>query len=87
MSWSYTMKISQNGQVSIPADVRSRWQTEQVKIVDMGGYIVIAPLTDDPISTIRGAYKGRGPSSDALRSQARSEDARDERRLLGEDRP
>ena len=36
MAITHTMKVSSNGQVSIPAEARARWQTRQVLVVDLG---------------------------------------------------
>lgn len=74
-STSYVMKVSRNGQVSIPADARSRWNADRVVVVDLGDRVVLRPLADDPIATSRGKYRGVGPDSDAMRKQARREDA------------
>lgn len=77
MTWNTTMKISGNGQVSIPAPVRARWQCDQVSVVDLGDHIVISPLSDDPIGDLAGRYAGRLPSTDDMRAAARAEDAHD----------
>ena len=80
-STSYVMKISGNGQVSIPAEARSRWQTDQVLVVDLGDHVLMRPLADgDPVADLRGKYEGRGPDTDSMRRRARSDDARRERR-------
>ena len=72
----YVMKVSVNGQVSIPAEVRARWNTEKVVIADMGDYIVIGPASENPFDEIVGKYPGRGPSTDEMRRLDREEDAR-----------
>ena len=41
MSTSYVMKVSANGQVSIPAETRSRWNTDHVVVVDLGDRVVL----------------------------------------------
>jgi bifunctional DNA-binding transcriptional regulator/antitoxin component of YhaV-PrlF toxin-antitoxin module len=75
------MKVSRNGQVSIPAEIRARWKTQKVAIADLGDHLVMAPVPDDAIHMLRGKYKGRGPSTDEIRRLEREEDAlRDERR-------
>jgi bifunctional DNA-binding transcriptional regulator/antitoxin component of YhaV-PrlF toxin-antitoxin module len=53
-------KISQGGQVQIPADVRKRWGTRTVMIDDAGGYIRITPVPDDPIGAAAGSLAGKG---------------------------
>lgn len=74
MATSYVMKVSSNGQVSIPAEARARWGAEQVVMVDLGDRVVLRPLPADPVAALRGKYRGRGPSSDVARRNARNED-------------
>lgn len=80
MAMSYVMKVSANGQVSIPAEARARWGAKRMLVVDMGDKIVIRPVSDDPLTELIGKYKGRGPSTDEARKIARDEDARREAR-------
>lgn len=77
------MKVSRNGQVSIPADARARWQADRVVVVDLGDRVVIRPLPDDAVGDLVGKYAGKGPSSQGARSAARAEAARHERRKRG----
>lgn len=79
MSTSYVMKVSSNGQVSIPADARARWRAERMLVVDLGDRLVMRPFPDDPIGALTGKHK-RGPSSDEARRRAREQDAAAERR-------
>ena len=71
---SHVMTISRNGQVSIPADARSRWNTRQVIVVDLGDRVVMRPVSDRPVEELEGKYGGRGPSSDRSRRQARRDE-------------
>lgn len=80
MSTNYVMKVSRNGQVSIPAEARSRWHTDRVIVVDLGDRIVMRPLPDEPIGSLVGKYAKRGPSTDKARQRAREESARSETR-------
>jgi AbrB family looped-hinge helix DNA binding protein len=70
-------RITRAGQVSIPAEVRERWGSSNVLIVDEGARIVLRPVPDNPIEAIRGALKGMGKrdvdATDAVRA-ARSDD-------------
>ena len=75
MATNYIMKVSVNGQVSIPADTRARWMTNRVAIVDLGDRVVVRPLPSNPVRALRGKYKGIGPTSDAARHKARADDA------------
>ena len=77
---SHVMTVSRNGQVSIPAETRARWNTRRVVVVDLGDRIVMRPLGDDPIGELRGKYAQRGPSTDDLRRHARNEDQQAEHR-------
>jgi bifunctional DNA-binding transcriptional regulator/antitoxin component of YhaV-PrlF toxin-antitoxin module len=77
---SYVMRVSANGQVSIPAEARARWQAERVTVVDLGDRIVMRPLPEDPIGELRGRYRGRGPDTEAARAESRRDDERRRRR-------
>ena len=71
-----TIRISQGGQVSIPADIRRRWATDRLVLEDRGGDIVIRPLPADPIGAARGSLPLRGGlTSEEMRRLARAEDA------------
>jgi bifunctional DNA-binding transcriptional regulator/antitoxin component of YhaV-PrlF toxin-antitoxin module len=79
--------ITKSGQLSVPAPIRHRWKARKVSIVDLGDRIIVSPLPDDPIAALRGAFAGRGISSEELRRQAREEERQFEEarwaRLLG----
>jgi len=72
---SYVMKVSANGQVSIPAEARSRWHADRVVVVDLGDRVVLRPLPADPVGALEGAYRGKGPSTRRARQRSRTEDA------------
>ena len=77
-------RITKAGQVSIPADVRERWGTSTVLIVDEGERIVLRPVPENPIEAIRGILKGKGRSdvdaTDAVRQARREDNAASERK-------
>jgi len=77
---SHVMKISRNGQVSIPAAARARWHAERVVVVDLGDRLVVRPLPSEPVDALIGKYADRGPSSGRARESARAEEARRDRR-------
>jgi AbrB family looped-hinge helix DNA binding protein len=80
MSTGTIMTISRNGQVSIPAEARSRWNVRQVVVVDLGDRVVMRPLPDDPLGDLEGKYRGRGPSTEKVRADERhAEGVRDRR--------
>lgn len=78
LAMQYVMKVSRNGQVSIPAEVRARWDVDRVVVVDLGDHVVIGPAHDDPVAALRGKYAGRGPTVDEMLEQSRREDEEDE---------
>lgn len=68
-------KISRGGQVTVPAPVRRRWETEQVALEDHGDYLVLRPVPD-PVAGFVGFAAGRGrPAGEELRAQSRAEEA------------
>lgn len=68
-------KITRAGQVSIPAEIRQRWETSTVAIEDEGDRIVLRPVPDDPIAALRGIFKDDNPitGAESVRA-ARNED-------------
>ena len=75
---SHVMKVSSNGQVSIPAETRARWHADRVVVIDMGDRIVMRPLPDDAVGSLVGKYADIGPSGDDARRAARDEFVRHE---------
>lgn len=73
MATSYVMKVSRNGQVSIPADVRARWNADRVAVVDLGDRVMLRPLPEDPVGDLVGKYRS-GPTVDSTRRRARADD-------------
>ena len=71
---AYTMRLSVNGQLSIPSSVRKRWNVIHMTVVDCGDHLVIRPTPEDPVAALAGKYAGSGPSSEAMRALARSEE-------------
>lgn len=80
MPASHIMKISSNGQVSIPAEARARWHADRVVVVDLGDRVVLRPLPDDPVGALVGKYRGLGPTTEQARRRARSEGTAVQRR-------
>ena len=60
MATTYVMKVSSNGQVSIPAETRARWLADQVVVVDLGDRVVLRPLPTIQWRRCAGST-GRGP--------------------------
>lgn len=74
------MTVSRNGQVSIPAEARARWNVRRVIVVDLGDRVVVRPMSDDPVGELKGKYRGLGPTSDRARQQERRNDGTRDRR-------
>jgi bifunctional DNA-binding transcriptional regulator/antitoxin component of YhaV-PrlF toxin-antitoxin module len=68
------LKISKGGQVSVPADVRKRWNTSTVIAEDLGDHLVLRPVPDDPIEATRGIFKHLPMTSEEMRRNARAEE-------------
>ncbi|MGQ0466175.1 MAG: AbrB/MazE/SpoVT family DNA-binding domain-containing protein [Sporichthyaceae bacterium] len=77
---SYVMTVSGNGQVSIPAETRSRWKARRVVVVDMGDRIVMRPMPEDPVGELVGKYATRGVDSATARRRSRRDEATRESR-------
>ncbi len=78
-----TTKMSQKGQIVIPAEIRKRYEIEpgdKLELVDIGGEIVIVPISiKNPIDEARGFLKG-GKSTKELLKMARAEEKRFEKK-------
>jgi bifunctional DNA-binding transcriptional regulator/antitoxin component of YhaV-PrlF toxin-antitoxin module len=74
------MKVSRNGQVSIPAATRARWKTDRLVVIDLGDHVVMRPASADPVAEVVGKYAGRRSSSEEMRRAERRADADRERR-------
>ena len=55
-------KITRSGQVSIPAEVRERWGTSTVLIVDEGEQLTLRPTPENPIEALLGILEGKARS-------------------------
>lgn len=70
------LKVTNAGQLSLPARIRRRWGTRRVAIEDHGDSVVLRPVPDDPVEAAAGALKGRIPASEEIRERAREDDRR-----------
>ncbi|MFN8185618.1 MAG: AbrB/MazE/SpoVT family DNA-binding domain-containing protein [Gaiellales bacterium] len=73
-------RISRGGQVTVPAPVRRRWETERVALEDHGDYLLLRPVADPIEGFIGFAAGGGGPTSEEMRAQSRTEEAAAEAR-------
>ncbi|MGH3501132.1 MAG: AbrB/MazE/SpoVT family DNA-binding domain-containing protein [Nocardioidaceae bacterium] len=73
-------RVTRNGQVSLPAELRHRWATGTVLVVDRGDYAIVRPIPADPLATLRGAHAGPGPTTEQARAAEREADVEREQR-------
>ena len=52
-------KVTRAGQVSIPAEVRERWGSSTVLIVDEGVPLLVRPAPDNPLEGLLGLLEGK----------------------------
>ncbi|MFN2487500.1 MAG: AbrB/MazE/SpoVT family DNA-binding domain-containing protein [Acidimicrobiia bacterium] len=69
-------RISNGGQISIPAAIRHRWGTTTLALDDQGDRIILEPAPDDPIAAAEGALAALVGKIDPaqLRRRARGAD-------------
>jgi AbrB family looped-hinge helix DNA binding protein len=72
---SVIAKVTRNGQISLPAPIRRRWQTREVRIVDHGDHVEVVPLAEDPIAAVRGMFPPVPGGLERLRAADREEEA------------
>ena len=53
------MKITASGQISLPADVRQRWEVKRVRLIDRGDHVEVHPLPDHVVASTVGAFAPR----------------------------
>lgn len=68
-------KVTSSGQVSLPAELRHRWRTPAVLVIDKGDYAIVRPIPDDPVAALHGSYADAGPASERVRAAERVVDA------------
>jgi AbrB family looped-hinge helix DNA binding protein len=76
-------RISQKGQVVIPAPIRRKHHLEPgapVSVVEEGGRIIITPLPKDPVSALFGLLKDAGALTDDLIADRRREERNEAKR-------
>ena len=71
---SVEAKVTRNGQMSLPAELRHRWGAGSVLVIDRGDYAIVRPIPPDNVTALRGAHAGPGPSSDQTRALDRADD-------------
>ena len=67
-------KVTRNGQISLPAELRHRWQSSAVLVIDRGSYAIVRPVPDDVVTALQGTHAGPGPTSEQARAAERAAD-------------
>lgn len=73
-------KVTRNGQVSLPAELRHRWATGTVLVIDRGDYAIVRPIPTNPLTHLRGAHAGPGPTTEQARAAERTAEQEREHR-------
>lgn len=71
-----SVKVTASGQISLPAQLRRRWQVDEVLVIDKGDYALIRPSPQDAVSQLRGSLPQSGLSTDDARAQEREFETR-----------
>lgn len=71
-------KVTNSGQISLPAALRRRWGAGRVLVVDRGDYAIVRPLPDDIVGFLRGSVPRAGESLEEIRADERRADSRRE---------
>ena len=73
--------VTRGGQVSIPAPIRHRWDTDTLLLEDRGDEVLLRPVPRDPLAAAIGALRlPRGLTTDAMRERSRRDDVDPNRR-------
>lgn len=66
-------RITTSGQMSLPAALRRRWQTNCVVVVDKGDYIIVRPRPVDVPSALKGSLRAHSQLAAEQMRQAERE--------------
>lgn len=68
------VKVTRNGQPSLPAGLRHRWQSSAVLVIDRGSYAIVRPVPDDAVTVLGGAPAGPGSTAEQARAVEHASD-------------
>lgn len=80
--------VSTKGAVVIPADIRKKLGIlpgRKVSVIEVNGKVQIIPLSDDPVTSLRGCLKGSKPVQKMI-EEARDADTVHESHLISDER-
>lgn len=69
------INVSERGQISLPSEIRHKWQARRLLLVDEGDRVVLRPVADDPIAAVVGKYSWVEPTSDHMLAEDRENEA------------
>ncbi len=75
-------RVTQGGQISLPAEIRRRWGVDRVLLIDGGDRVEVRPVPGDPVSALLGKYAG-GPTAAEMIAAGREEEREIEERRWG----
>ena len=78
MSRGLQAKVTDSGQISLPATLRHRWGVKRVLVVDRGDYAIVRPMPDDIVSFLHGSIATSGAGVEEIRAEERGDDTRRE---------
>lgn len=70
------LKVTSSGQISLPAEIRRRWETDEVLLIDKGDHVLVRPAPQDAVAQLRGSLPAGAVSADEVRDQERALEAR-----------
>lgn len=70
------LKVTSSGQISLPAEIRRRWETDEVLLIDKGDHVLVRPAPQDAVAQLRGSLPAGCVSADEVRDQERELEAR-----------
>ena len=77
------MRITSAGQLSLPAEIRRRWNVNRVRLVDHGDHVTLEPIPDDVLTATFGRFASAGTTTADARDASRTHDAERENRHVG----
>jgi hypothetical protein len=70
------VSVGSIGEFPLPAQLRRRWQVDEVLVIDKGDYALVRPVPQDVVAELRGSLPQSGFSADDARAQERELEAR-----------
>ena len=60
------LKVTSSGQISLPAEIRRRWQADEVLLIDKGDHVLVRPAPQDAVAQLRGSLPSGGVTADEV---------------------